>query len=101
MHDLQQMSRGEGFENRALYERAGVKTIYKGGQKHEVAGYSFVAKANFEEAFGRQSTKVVSCNTTALVRVLGAFHLLGLRSFCVGRPPPWENHKNGIINTVP
>jgi glyceraldehyde-3-phosphate dehydrogenase (NAD(P)) len=92
-------------ENRALYERAGVKAIYEGGEKHEVAGYSFVAQANYEGAVGRQSTRVVSCNTTALVRVLGAFHQRGLvkraRTVILRRATdPWESHKEGIINTV-
>lgn len=92
-------------ENRALYEKAGVKAIYEGGEKHDVAGYSFVAQANYEGAVGRQSTRVVSCNTTALVRVLGAFQQRGLvkraRTVILRRATdPWESHKNGIINTV-
>ncbi len=92
-------------KNRTLYEKAGVKAIYEGGEKHEVAGYSFVAQANYEGAVGRQSTRVVSCNTTALVRVLGAFHQHGLvkraRTVILRRATdPWESHKNGIINTV-
>lgn len=45
-------------KNRALYEQAGVKAIYEGGEKHEVAGYSFVAQANYEGAVGRQSTRL-------------------------------------------
>ena len=92
-------------KNRALYEKTGVKAIYEGGEKHEVAGYSFVAQANYEGAVGRQSTRVVSCNTTALVRVLGAFHQRGLvkraRTVILRRATdPWESHKDGIINTV-
>ncbi|MFH1480532.1 MAG: type II glyceraldehyde-3-phosphate dehydrogenase [Pseudomonadota bacterium] len=92
-------------KNRGLYEKVGVKAIYEGGEKHEVAGYSFVAQANYEGAVGRQSTRVVSCNTTALVRVLGAFHQRGLvkqaRTVILRRATdPWESHKNGIINTV-
>jgi len=92
-------------KNRTLYDKAGVKAIYEGGEKHEVAGYSFVAQANYEGAVGRQSTRVVSCNTTALVRVLGAFHQRGLvkraRTVILRRATdPWESHKDGIINTV-
>lgn len=92
-------------KNRTLYEKTGVKAIYEGGEKHEVAGYSFVAQANYEGAVGRQSTRVVSCNTTALVRVLGAFHQRGLmkraRTVILRRATdPWESHKEGIINTV-
>ncbi|KJS01498.1 MAG: glyceraldehyde-3-phosphate dehydrogenase [Desulfobulbaceae bacterium BRH_c16a] len=92
-------------KNRTLYEKTGVKAIYEGGEKHEVAGYSFVAQANYDGAIDRQSTRVVSCNTTALVRVLGAFHQRGLmkraRTVILRRATdPWESHKEGIINTV-
>jgi len=91
--------------NRPHYEAAGVKAIYQGGEKHEVAGYSFVAQANYGGALGRQSTRVVSCNTTGLVRVLGALHGRGLlkraRVVILRRATdPWESHKEGMINTV-
>lgn len=91
--------------NRPLYEKTGVKVIYEGGEKHEVAGHSFVAQANYAEALGRPSTRVVSCNTTALVRVLGALHKRGLvkraRVVILRRATdPWESHKDGVINTV-
>jgi len=64
-----------------------------------------VAQANYAGAVGRQSTRVVSCNTTALVRVLGAFHQRNLikraRTVILRRATDtWESHKNGIINTV-
>jgi glyceraldehyde-3-phosphate dehydrogenase (NAD(P)) len=91
--------------NRPLYEQARVKAIYQGGEKHEVAGYSFVAQANYAGALGRQSTRVVSCNTTGLTRVLGALHGRGLvkraRVVILRRATdPWESHKEGMINTV-
>ena len=91
--------------NRPLYEQAGVKAIYQGGEKHEVAGYSFVAQANYAGALGRPSTRVVSCNTTGLTRVLGALHGRGLvkraRVVILRRATdPWESHKDGMINTV-
>ncbi|MDW7672803.1 MAG: type II glyceraldehyde-3-phosphate dehydrogenase [Bacillota bacterium] len=92
-------------QNRSLYEKTGVKAIYEGGEKHDVAGYSFVAQANYGGAVGRQSARVVSCNTTALVRVLGAFQQRGLvkraRTVILRRATdPWESHTDGIINTV-
>lgn len=91
--------------NRPLYEKAKVKAIYQGGEKHEVAGYSFVAQANYAGALGRNSTRVVSCNTTGLTRVLGALHGRGVikraRVVIVRRATdPWESHKDGMINTV-
>lgn len=91
--------------NRPLYEKAGIKAIYQGGEKHEVAGYSFVAQVNYAGAIGRSSTRVVSCNTTGLTRVLGALHSRGVvkkaRVVIIRRgTDPWESHKEGMINTV-
>jgi glyceraldehyde-3-phosphate dehydrogenase (NAD(P)) len=94
-----------GAENHPRYQAAGVKSIWQGGEKHEVAGYSFVAQVNYEGALGRDSARVVSCNTTALSRISHAFHERGLvkrvRAVLLRRATdPWESHKNGMINTV-
>ena len=44
------------------YKAVGVKSIFQGGEKHSLTGHSFVAKANYETAIGRVSTRVVSCS---------------------------------------
>ena len=94
-----------GAANRERYARAGVKAIFQGGEKHEVAGYSFVAQVNYAGALGRDTTRVVSCNTTALCRVLHALHGRGwvkrTRAVLLRRATdPWESHLNGMINTA-
>lgn len=94
-----------GALNRERYENAGVKSIWQGGEKHEAAGCSFVAQVNYEEALGRDSARVVSCNTTALCRIANAFHRRGwvkkVRAVLLRRATdPWESHVNGVINTV-
>lgn len=94
-----------GAQNRPRYEAAGVKSIWQGGEKHEVAGYSFVAQVNYEGALGRDSARVVSCNTTALSRISHALHRHGwvkrVRAVLMRRATdPWESHLNGMINTV-
>jgi len=61
---------GVGSANKKLYEEAGVKAIFQGGEKHEVAGFSFNAFASYEKALGRKYSRVVSCNTTGLIRTL-------------------------------
>ncbi|MBX8637973.1 MAG: type II glyceraldehyde-3-phosphate dehydrogenase [Thermoplasmata archaeon] len=61
---------GIGRENKKLYEEAGVKAIFQGGEKHEVAGLSFNAFATYDAAYGRKYSRVVSCNTTGLIRTL-------------------------------
>ncbi len=94
-----------GAKNKPIYEKFGVKAVFQGGEKHEVAGVSFVAQCNYEEALGKQFVRVVSCNTTALCRVLGAIkNEIGIkkaRAFIVRRAVDvWESGKRGIMNTV-
>ena len=52
------------------YETAGVKAIFQGGEDHGLAGISFNSTANYEESWGAQFSRVVSCNTTGLLRTL-------------------------------
>ena len=91
--------------NRARYQAAGVKVIWQGGEKHEIAGYSFVAQVNYAGALDRDAARVVSCNTTALSRIMHALHRRGwvkrARAVLLRRATdPWESHLNGMINTV-
>jgi len=57
-----------GRENAKLYDEAGIPAIFQGGEKAEVAEMSFSALANFDRARGKRRVRVVSCNTTGLVR---------------------------------
>jgi glyceraldehyde-3-phosphate dehydrogenase (NAD(P)+) (phosphorylating) len=91
--------------NLGKYRAAGVKSIFQGGEKHSLTGHSFVAQANYETALGRDSTRVVSCNTTSIVRTLGALKNAGLlkqaRGVLVRRATdPWESDHEGVMNTV-
>lgn len=61
---------GVGEKYKVLYDQVGVKSIFQGGEGHELTGVSFNALANFHEAWGAPSARVVSCNTTGLVRTL-------------------------------
>jgi glyceraldehyde-3-phosphate dehydrogenase (NAD(P)) len=87
------------------YRAAGVKSIFQGGEKHSLTGHSFVAQANYATALGRDTTRVVSCNTTSIVRTLGALKDAGLlkkaRGVLVRRATdPWESDHSGVMNTV-
>ena len=97
--------KGIGAKHKAIYEKHGKKAIFEGGEKHEVAGVSFNSSRNYEESVGKQFTRVVSCNTTALARVVGGLHeRLGIKKARVAlfrrAVDPWESHKKGIMNTV-
>ena len=60
------------------YRRRGLKFIVQGGEKHEATGHSFVAESNYASALDRDATRVVSCNTTSIVRTLTALKRAGL-----------------------
>ncbi len=97
--------KGIGANNRDRYERAGVKAIWQGGERHQLAGFSFVAQINYAEALNRRYARVVSCNTTGLCRIMGALYQRGwvkrARAVLLRRgTDPWESHQNGLINTA-
>jgi len=94
-----------GATNKKIYESAGVKALFQGGEEHEVAGFSFTAQVNYADALNRQFARVVSCNTTGLCRVINALHKRGwvkrARAVLMRRgTDPWESHKDGMINTA-
>ena len=91
--------------NVETYRKRGVKFIVEGGEKHSLTGHSFVAESNYASALGRDSTRVVSCNTTSVVRTLTALKRAGLllkaRGTLLRRATdPWESHQGGIMNTL-
>ncbi|MFZ5790091.1 MAG: type II glyceraldehyde-3-phosphate dehydrogenase [Pseudomonadota bacterium] len=94
-----------GAKNAERYRARGLKFILQGGEKHEATGHSFVAEASYESAVGREATRVVSCNTTSIVRTLTALKRAGLLKRARGTlmrraTDPWESHKGGIMNTL-
>jgi glyceraldehyde-3-phosphate dehydrogenase (NAD(P)) len=97
--------KGVAAKNAVLYRQLGVKFIVQGGEKHDVTGHSFVADASYASALNRACTRVVSCNTTSIVRVFGALRRAGLlrraRGTLLRRAlDPWESHLGGIMNTL-
>ncbi|MFA5669820.1 MAG: type II glyceraldehyde-3-phosphate dehydrogenase [Balneolaceae bacterium] len=94
-----------GAQNAEKYKLAGIKYIVQGGEPHEATGHSFSAEYNYSSAINRESTRVVSCNTTSIVRTLSALKRAGLLDKARGTllrraTDPWESHKNGIMNTM-
>src|SRR5216117_3409788 len=46
---------------KSLYEKAGVKAIWQGGEDHGLTNLSFNAAANYEECLGARFVRVPSC----------------------------------------
>ena len=61
-----------GAKNKALYEKAGVKAIFQGGEQNSVADVFFHGYANYEKGVGADYLKLTSCNTTGLIRTVDA-----------------------------
>lgn len=95
---------GIGAKNKELYEKAGVKAIWQGGEAHELAGFSFNAASNYKGALGRDFVRVVSCNTTGLCRVIypidKKYGVKKARVTLVRRAADPNDAKTGPINAI-
>jgi glyceraldehyde-3-phosphate dehydrogenase (NAD(P)) len=92
-------------KNIAQYRKMNKKFIVQGGEKHKTTGHSFSAENNYETALGLDCTRVVSCNTTSIIRTLTALKKAGLLKKARGTllrraTDPWESHLGGIMNTL-
>lgn len=97
--------KGVGGKNAGVYRAQNRPFVLQGGEAHAVAGHSFVAEANYQEALNRDATRVVSCNTTSIVRTLTALKHAGLLRRARGTllrraTDPWESDRGGIMNTL-
>lgn len=94
----------KGAKYKELYLKYGVKAIWQGGEKHELAGTSFNALANYNEAWGKDFVRVVSCNTTGLTRTLYPLHkefgIKNVEAIMVRRAADPGNSKKGPINAI-
>lgn len=95
---------GVGATYAKLYREAGVKAVFQGGEEASVAQVSFSALCNYDEAVGKDSARVVSCNTTGLLRSICAVNsAIGVRSvnaFLVRRAADMHEVKRGPINSI-
>ncbi len=67
---LDATSAGVGAKNKEIYRKAGVKGIFQGGEKNEIADVFFHGYANYENGIGKDFLKLTSCNTTGLIRAV-------------------------------
>ena len=93
-----------GAQNKPMYEKAGVKAIFQGGEKKDVAEISFNALANYEKAIGKNFVRVVSCNTTGLTRVIHLikemYSIKKVRATMIRRVVDPKEDKKGIVNGI-
>jgi len=61
---------GIGANNKEIYKAKGLKAIFQGGEKNEVADVFFHGYANYEKGVGADYLKLTSCNTTGFIRAV-------------------------------
>ncbi len=95
---------GYGAENRRVYERHGVKAIFQGGEKADVAQTSFISLCNYEKAIGKDYVRVVSCNTTGMGRIANIIDsewgIERMRVVVIRRAVDPKDDKKGPINAI-
>jgi len=94
---------GYGEKNKPIYEKEKKKAVFQGGEEHELTNLSFNAYANYDEARGKDYVRVVSCNTTALIRTLFPltdFGKIKVRANLVRRATDPDDYKKGPINSI-
>lgn len=72
-------SPGVGEKNKVSYQEHGVKAVFQGGERHEVADTLFNTMANYDAAYGKDYLKCLSCNTTGIARqAMAVDHAVGV-----------------------
>jgi len=93
-----------GPQNLEMYKKAGVKAIYQGGEDHDLTGLSFNSFSNYDDSYGADYTRVVSCNTTGLTRTLSTIDpivdIQKVRAVMVRRGSDPSEVKKGPINAI-
>jgi glyceraldehyde-3-phosphate dehydrogenase (NAD(P)) len=95
---------GVGATYKELYKSNGKKAIFQGGEKASVAEVSFNSLANYKQALGKSFVRVVSCNTTALTRVIStldkSFGVTKIRASIIRRGSDINEVKKGPLDSI-
>lgn len=99
-------SPGVGLKNKVIYKRHTVRATFQGGEKDEISPILFSSTANYDAAKGVDYIKIISCNTTGIVRAVvavdEAFGVEKAVATIVRRAAdPSEIHKGPIDAAIP
>lgn len=94
----------QGAQNLKVYREHKVKAVFQGGEEHDAIGWSFNANANYRETLGKDYVRVVSCNTTGLIRTLYPLHTKGavedIYAVMIRRAVDPNDSKKGPVNAI-
>lgn len=95
---------GVGATYKTTYLKLGLKAVFQGGERPEVADVSFSSLCNYTEALLRSSARVVSCNTTGILRsvcsLLTVARVDKTRVFIVRRAADPKERDRGPVNSI-
>ncbi len=95
---------GVGAEYKKVYVEKGKPALFQGGEKSNVGDLSFSALCNYKEAIGKRYIRVVSCNTTAMLRTIctvsKASRVKKVRGTVIRRAADPKEYKKGPINAL-
>ena len=93
-----------GKKNLEIYGKfPDLKVVFQGGESDEVSEVSFNSESNYDQARGKKFVRVVSCNTTAMCRVISQlkkkYELKKVRVAVVRRCfDPGASRRKGPVN---
>jgi len=95
---------GVGAEYKKIYVEKGKPALFQGGEKSNVGEMSFSALCNYDEAVGKKYLRVVSCNTTAMLRSICTVNKVSqvkkVRGTVIRRAADPKEYKKGPINAL-
>ncbi|CEP69147.1 Glyceraldehyde-3-phosphate dehydrogenase, type II [Moorella glycerini] len=99
---LDATSAGVGRKNKEIYQKRGLKAVFQGGEKNDVADVFFHGYANYEKGLGKDYLKLTSCNTTGLIRAVDCLdRLVGIERVVVTivrrSADPGDTHR-GVVD---
>ncbi len=75
---------GIGAKNKELYLNRGLKAVFQGGEKGEIADVFFHGYANYDDGIGADYLKLTSCNTTGLIRAVDCLdRMVGIKKVAI------------------
>ena len=95
---------GVGATYKPLYQSLNKNALFQGGEKADVGDISFSALCNYDEAKGKKYIRVVSCNTTGMLRIICTLNKVSeiekVRATIVRRAADPKEIKRGPINSI-
>lgn len=95
---------GVGATYKPLYQSYNKNALFQGGEKADVGEISFSALCNYDEAKGKKYIRVVSCNTTGMLRVICTLNKVSkvekVRATIIRRGADPKEVKRGPINSL-